>query len=137
MADCLASHTECREEGDTRWLPSRLLDVSISSNPETVCLRGRDEILSRAKDTEDIAYLTLSHMWGTEKFYTLTNDTFMALQQGVDITELRPLFRDAIALTRRFKVRYLWIDSLWQVSCLEYLHTHRLISYQHSTGLGT
>lgn len=113
MADCLESHPECRQGSDTRWVPSRLLDVSISSDPGTVCLRERDEILSRAKDDEHISYLTLSHRWEIEKSYALTNDTFTALKQGVDISELRQVFRDAITLTRKFGVRYLWIDSLW------------------------
>lgn len=113
LTNCLASHAECHEGGDTKWIPSRLLDVSTDSNSETVCLRERDEVLAKEKDDKHIHYLALSHIWGTAKFYTLTKDTFPSLKQGVNVTKLRQVFREAITLTRELNVRYLWIDSLW------------------------
>lgn len=59
--------------------------------------------------------MTLSHRWGTGPVpYRLTSDTLPTLlsTHGVCISELPRTFREAIEVTRRFGVRYLWIDSM-------------------------
>jgi hypothetical protein len=57
-------------------------------------------------------YFTLSHRWGDQSFLTLTSDVSKDLQKGFTTAILPKTFRDAIEVTRRFRVRYLWIDCL-------------------------
>jgi hypothetical protein len=57
-------------------------------------------------------YTTLSHCWGKIEIRKLTNANLLDSIKGFNIDELPKTFQDAIAITRRLKVRYLWIDSL-------------------------
>jgi hypothetical protein len=44
---------------------------------------------------------------------TITNNSnFATRQKTISMSELWPTFRDAIYITRRLGVRYLWIDAL-------------------------
>jgi hypothetical protein len=65
--------------------------------------------------------------------YTLTSATLPVLLAGVDISELPRTFREAIEVTRRFGVRYLWIDSLciiqdsaddWRKESVQMVHVY-------------
>lgn len=60
-------------------------------------------------------YITLSHQWGASENSSpilKRNNLQNFSRHGVDVATLPLVFRDAIALTRRFGVRYLWIDRL-------------------------
>ncbi|KAK4031964.1 heterokaryon incompatibility protein [Parachaetomium inaequale] len=81
-------------------------------------------------------YTTLSHRWGIGPIYTLTSATLPTLLAGVRISELPQTFREAIEITRRLGVRYLWIDSMciiqdsaddWQKESAQMVHV-----YSHS-----
>ena len=66
-------------------------------------------------DDSLVPYLTLSHVWGDERFVTLTRDNVEQMKSSLRVSTLPQCFQDAIAMTRRLNVRYLWIDSLWYV----------------------
>ncbi|KAE9377509.1 hypothetical protein N431DRAFT_434738 [Stipitochalara longipes BDJ] len=68
-------------------------------------LRNRGELSSEP-------YLTLSHCWGGMEPIQLTAENEVSLRAGVSIDYLPKTFRDAIYITKRFSVSYLWIDSL-------------------------
>ena len=61
-----------------------------------------------------VKYTALSHCWGKTKTLRLTHDTYDAYTglEGIRISDLPATFRDAVSITRRLGVRYLWIDSL-------------------------
>jgi len=59
-----------------------------------------------------IRYMTLSHCWGSAEFIRLLMSNMEEFRRGRPISSLPQNFRDAIAVTRRFSIRYLWIDSL-------------------------
>ena len=84
-------------------MPTRLLDVSCESNIRLVTM-------APVADSEP--YITLSHQWGTAIFKKLTSGTVAEMEQSILIEKLPKTFLDAIAVTRRLKCRYLWIDSL-------------------------
>ena len=56
--------------------------------------------------------MTLSHCWGKAQFLKLTTLNIKNLQDGFAISDLPRSFRDAVLITWKFGVRYLWIDSL-------------------------
>ncbi|EEU37905.1 uncharacterized protein NECHADRAFT_88205 [Fusarium vanettenii 77-13-4] len=103
LKKCLATHGNCREDTDSGWLPTRLIDV-------------RDMKLKLSADIpggSDRRYIALSHQWGTRPFLTLNRDnlkTFM--RDRIPLSRLRRTFKDAVQMAKWFEVNYLWIDSL-------------------------
>ena len=61
------------------------------------------------------SYLTLSHCWGGLEQTTLTLDKGVTYQERIAISTLFTTVQDAIQVTRRLGVRYLWVDSLCKV----------------------
>jgi hypothetical protein len=60
-------------------------------------------------------YACLSHCWGqdgTSKRLCTTNDTLAAFKQEIPWLALPKTFQDAINITRRLGIRFIWIDSL-------------------------
>jgi hypothetical protein len=57
-------------------------------------------------------YVALSHCWGTETFFCLTQANLDQLKQHIPFRRLSKVFQDAIVVLRRFGMRHVWIDSL-------------------------
>jgi hypothetical protein len=86
-------------------MPTRVLDVgTVGHHSVRVC--EKTGIPSGAE------YVALSHCWGKLLPLTLTKSNITKLKHGINDLELPKTFQDAIAVTRRFKHRYIWIDSL-------------------------
>jgi Heterokaryon incompatibility protein (HET) len=81
-------------------LPTRLIDVS-KEQPyllDSSNLKG--------------PYIALSHCWGKIQPITTTTSTISTRIEGIPIETLPKLFQDAVHITRRLNINYLWIDSL-------------------------
>lgn len=112
LSACIQSHEICRESdiGDTeRWLPSRLIQIHPS---QSLRLIEQDELRERTQSCR-VEYFTLSHVWGTEKFLTLTTQNIAQLKREIQLIELPKCFQEAVMAARRLGGQYLWIDSLW------------------------
>jgi hypothetical protein len=57
-------------------------------------------------------YLSLSHCWGSALFLKLTLQNIESLKVDFSPSILPKTFRDAIVITQKLGVKYLWIDSL-------------------------
>lgn len=57
-------------------------------------------------------YVALSHSWGISPRLTATRETLEDLEEGIAISFLPRTFQDAIKITKRLRIRYLWIDCL-------------------------
>jgi Heterokaryon incompatibility protein (HET) len=92
------------------WMPTRLVDVNSSDKDEdnVRIIETQGELQEGVLD-----YLTLSHVWGRTKAMKLTRSNYDHCKSGIKIMELPDCFRDAVLITRRLGVRYIWIDSLW------------------------
>ncbi|KAL2142510.1 hypothetical protein VTI28DRAFT_1067 [Corynascus sepedonium] len=94
--------------GEDGWMPTRLLDVNPGSEGQ-IGLREYETLES----AEDRRYVALSHCWGPDGTpLTTTRETLPLRKRGIAIRELPKTFRDAVVMTQRLGVRYLWIDSL-------------------------
>ncbi|KAH6845644.1 heterokaryon incompatibility protein-domain-containing protein [Chaetomium sp. MPI-CAGE-AT-0009] len=112
--ECVAGHEECRwpkvsggrEEETKPELPTRVIDVGTDADGGTVRLV---ETKGRRDD-----YAALSHCWGPPEKRPLctTKATFSQHLAGIPVSSLPKTFYDAVAITRRLNLRYLWIDSL-------------------------
>ena len=94
------THHTCAHT-DLPSLPTRVVD--LTHNPTVVETRGQ-----RGK------YIALSYCWGTSrKNLLLTQSTLHAFQtKGVEMTQLPKTIQDAILVTKKLGVRYIWIDAL-------------------------
>ena len=116
---CDGGHERCTvglsgetvEAGDDAvQLPSRLVDVGVGIPPgipprpalirlcQTGGRRGR--------------YTALSHRWGAKHPLTTITANLEEHQRRIPLEKLPRTFQDAIELTRRLGIRYIWIDSL-------------------------
>ncbi|KAM0438988.1 hypothetical protein ACHAPT_001749 [Fusarium lateritium] len=101
-----------------------------------------------AKETPPTGpYMTLSHRWGKHVYEQLTSQSVDRFKTSIDISTLPRVFQDAIDMTRKLNVRYLWIDSLcikqdkecgdWQVEALQmgnvYAHSYLNLSASYAT----
>jgi Heterokaryon incompatibility protein (HET) len=58
-------------------------------------------------------YMTLSHCWGKDGLsFKLLPTNLITMKYCIPYKDLPKTFQDAIALTRKFNIRYLWIDAL-------------------------
>lgn len=106
LSRCLVEHEKCgrwdsQYEGGS--LPTRVLDVGLDQDYIALCEPAND---SKEK------YITLSHCWGTSLIATTTKASLEQGRRSIPISELSSTFRDAVTITRRLGVRYLWIDAL-------------------------
>ena len=103
--ECMSSHPSCKEgDLEAASLPRRVLDLNAGS-------LGRDIKLVETQG-EFAAYVCLSYCWGGINSITTTKSTLPLRSAGISMDSLPQTFKDAIDVTRRLKVRYLWIDAL-------------------------
>ena len=109
LRNCLRNH-DCGKhspsESAHKWRPSRLIDVGDLACGD----------LLRLCESADIppgcAYIALSHCWGQLEIFKLTTRNLESLKNRVPPEQLTQTFLDAIEVTRRLDIRYLWVDSL-------------------------
>lgn len=115
--ECLKYHDGCGlRQSNKQFYPSRLIDVGVSGDD---CIYLRESMTFEDKGP----YFCLSHCWGETQPYTLTKATASTLREGLSISLLPKTFQDAITVTRKLQVRFLWIDSLY-VTQFIYLQVH-------------
>lgn len=136
LRECDRSHWQCRRSlgattttslsgGNPRTttLPTRLLDVGCSQEGSCsqewrtkIRLRETRSITEKELRNDDVRYLALSHPWGdpTEHthFSTTRQNLFSRIRDGIPVSNLPPTLRDAVQVTRRLGLRYIWIDTL-------------------------
>jgi hypothetical protein len=131
LEDCKENHPKCREaEPRNGWNPSRLLDVGTLENP---VLR----LYNTSSTSGDLMYTTLSHCWGKIPIHRLLSSNLEDMKAFIDPAILTKSFRDAVEITRRMQVRYLWIDSLcmMQDSVIDWNYESLLMGLVYRYGL--
>jgi heterokaryon incompatibility protein (HET) len=85
-------------------MPTRLLDVGdTESQMVKLVLSDKQEI---------VPYVALSHCWGKSKPLKTTKTTIFHHLEEIPESKLPQTFKDAVLVTRKLGMRYLWIDSL-------------------------
>ncbi|KAK0745558.1 heterokaryon incompatibility protein-domain-containing protein, partial [Schizothecium vesticola] len=110
MKTCIAGHASCIASATAPILPKRVIDVLPEDEQTPARL-----ILPATNTTA--RFVALSHCWGsqdkTNGMTKLTSENQITWQQnGIDVHSLPLNFRDAITVTRRLGIRYLWIHAL-------------------------
>lgn len=61
----------------------------------------------------NVGYTALSYCWGTEQTYMLTSATIEQKRRALNKDQLPATIADAIVVTRRLGMRFLWVDALY------------------------
>jgi Heterokaryon incompatibility protein (HET) len=97
----------CRLQNSGCFIPDRLLDIQPVNKSS-----GFFSIVEGVQLHGISAYGCLSHCWGSQQPFTLTQSSYDELKNGIAVLKLPATFRDAIEVCRWLEIRYLWIDSL-------------------------
>ncbi len=82
-------------------LPTRVLDI-----------RNQNMIYLRCTKKERGKYIALSHCWGKAKTFSTTRENLDELCKGITFDKLPKSFQDAVEVTQKLGITFLWIDSL-------------------------
>ncbi|SPJ84113.1 related to tol protein [Fusarium torulosum] len=101
---CGSSHTSNREP---KVLPTRLIDVGTDS------LGQPPRLFIPRRHSRSFEYAALSYAWGPVRDTTKTTSSNLeAMTQRLPWAQLPKTIQDAILITRRLGIRYLWVDAL-------------------------
>lgn len=102
-------HPDCppSQSGNIPLLPSRLLQVqkSTTNTEDTIRLVDKNETGERGY------YATLSYCWGESQEFKTTTDNIGSMMHCILMKDLPRTIRDAVEVTRRLRLRYLWVDA--------------------------
>lgn len=127
LDQCKRDHKACRDFQRTPQLPDRVIDVGPSDGSKEPRLRETNGV-QRAD------YVTLSHRWGSNLTLTTKESTLLERMRGIPVQSMPQTFKDAVKITRKFGIRYLWIDALcilqdskpdWEVQATEMAAIYR------------
>lgn len=107
MDTCLEGHSKC-DTDKFRFLPNRVIDVGIEDVTSEPRLVTRRDPAWKAGEP----YITLSHRWKTNNMPTLLTNNIAAFKSAIPMKSLPRTFREAIHVTRKLGVKFLWIDAL-------------------------
>jgi hypothetical protein len=94
-------------------LPTRVIDVGNDDNSYDIRLVHKSTLeMRRSYSPQTVPYIALSHCWGGNTSLLLQGSNMTDLENGIPVAILPSTFRDAVHVTRKLGVRYLWIDSL-------------------------
>ena len=97
---CNKKHSKCIVP-DLQYVPYRVIDVGIDEDVVKLC----------ESPEKSNRYIALSHCWGGQVDTVTTRSNLNERKSGILMSSLPRTFFDAVQLTRRLGVRYLWIDS--------------------------
>jgi hypothetical protein len=110
IRDCKNYHSRCNGVGNTpRKLPTRLIHIEPSSNPDTVPVI---KIELTAHMDQDIEYAAFSHCWGISMPLKLLNANEVSFRTNIEFSKTSKNMQDAVKIARSLGIYYIWIDSL-------------------------
>ena len=89
-----------------KWQPERLVFVGQLESGEDVRLCDCEDL------KEHSSYVTLSHCWGQTPICGLKKENVLNLRAKIPVSKLPKSFQDAIIITRKLGIEYVWIDSV-------------------------
>ena len=105
IRECKLSHSDCDRSEKGTNLPTRRVDLGPGPSIQPRLCYGVN-LPSTSK------YCTLSHCWGTKAFMKLEREKIDDFEEHIQVKSLQKTFRDAMEVSKRLGVRYIWIDCL-------------------------
>ncbi|KAG8670949.1 hypothetical protein FPOAC2_04239 [Fusarium poae] len=105
-------HEKCTllDSCTTSSLPTRLIDVGTQDKDILRLIESQTEY---PRDGMKPLYSILSYRWGEgNRSARTTQNNMEQRKKKMDLREFPKTIRDAIEITRRMKIRYLWVDAV-------------------------
>lgn len=103
MAVCDASHDDCKAPASVK-LPTRVVDVNPTPDGLRPVLVTTDGVSGH--------YAALSYSWGAGLPLKLTRSSLASFMSGIPWTDIPKTLQDAMTITHKLGLRYLWVDAL-------------------------
>ncbi|KAI0324756.1 HET-domain-containing protein [Cubamyces sp. BRFM 1775] len=100
MEDCAKNHKDCPAVVLDSRLPTRVIDCLDPLRPRLFASEGK---LGQ--------YAALSYVWGEAQPHSTTEARLDAYTNSIDISIVPRTIREAIEVTHKLGLRYLWVDS--------------------------
>ncbi|KAI2622192.1 HET-domain-containing protein [Hypomontagnella submonticulosa] len=104
LKNCIETHELCRQDLLSAEFPRRLLRIG-SPNDGSISLY-------ETPDGFREPYIALSYCWGKTEFLRTKTSNISSLMDGFNLEELPATMQDAVHITQRLGLRYIWIDAL-------------------------
>jgi hypothetical protein len=106
IADCMQKSPPSNESSSINALqvPARLIDLQNKDNLRIV--------ETSSIPLSDKSFVALSYVWGTNQTFILLSTTKDQLMTGFRAEQLPKTIQDAIIVSRRIGLRYIWVDAL-------------------------
>jgi hypothetical protein len=101
VSQCTSNHRDCRPPVKGP-LPSRVVEILSDSTVRVIS----------STDLPYDFYISLSYCWGGPQEFCLTTNTVSEKGAAFDISYLPSTLKDAIWVSSRLGIKYIWIDSL-------------------------
>jgi hypothetical protein len=88
----------------TPYLPTRVIDVGSAASKKRLHLHV-------SQKDEMACYAALSYCWGGPQRVKTTSDTINAYMKRLPASTLPKTIQDAIKVTKKLGIRYLWVDA--------------------------
>lgn len=103
LSHCDSQHTCCKSL-ETSHMPTRLIEVGAENDPMVRLYETRPD--------DSVKYVALSHAWGAGPHFCTTLANIESQRRYMPLDILPMTYQDAITVTRRLDIRYLWIDAI-------------------------
>ncbi|KAK0223672.1 heterokaryon incompatibility protein-domain-containing protein [Armillaria fumosa] len=97
--DKCSRHKDCPPPSCVR-LPTRVIDCADRDQPRIFINQGMEG-----------NYVALSYVWGEEQRHRTTTRNLAFYSEGIPLQNIPPTILDAITVTQKLGLRYLWVDS--------------------------
>ncbi len=87
------------------WMPTRVLEI----------IHFSARLSLRLRQTADIAvepFVALSYCWGGTQQVSTTNENCLRHMTAINLNDLPQTLRDAVTVTHRCNIKFLWVDVL-------------------------
>jgi hypothetical protein len=102
ISKCSETHKECNAPQPPEvTLPTRL-----------IWIRRHPRLVTSDKLPGGTRYIALSHCWGLKPIFSLRKAILDDLLERIPVEKLPKTFRDAMLITMKLGIHYIWIDSL-------------------------
>ncbi|KAH6868862.1 heterokaryon incompatibility protein-domain-containing protein [Alternaria rosae] len=103
---CRQEHKKCMELCKTQRqeLPARLIEVGA--------LDSKDIRVLETRSIDQVAYAILSYCWGGDQESKTIDARLERRRNGFPLDELPQTIKDAVFLTRKLRLKYLWVDAI-------------------------
>lgn len=116
--DCTHDFTDGRPSwksmtSNLEFVPRRLLDLGDSNSCSARLIECSQTLFSLPHPETQLPYATLSYCWGNSLTMTTTLGNKLKHETtGINVCNMPATFQDAIYVTKKLGIRYLWIDAL-------------------------